>query len=88
MLITFQSHLESKIKLYILPTCINICSFQNKVYQLIYLLYSNRSAVHYLHSTVLAFTFMPSRFEAHGSSFITCWDTSHTRKLTFEAAKT
>ena len=66
MLVTFKSHLGSKVKLHVTV----ILSFQNKVFSVnTSFLFNN--AVHSLHRTVLSLAITPSRFEAHGSS-VTC----------------
>ena len=67
MLVTFKSHLGSKVKLRVTV----ILSFQNKVFSVnTSFLFNN--GVHSLHRTVLSLAFTPSRFEAHGSSYIMC----------------
>ena len=66
MLLTFKSHLGSKVKLRVTV----ILSFQNKVFSVnTSFLFNN--AVHSLQRTVLSLAFTPSRFEAHGSSYST-----------------
>ena len=69
MLVTFQSHQGSKVKLQAtIHYLYNYALSRIKFFQLLHpcLLYNN--AVHSLHTSVLSFAFMPSRFEAHGSS--------------------
>ena len=64
MLVTFKSHLGSKVKLRVTV----ILSFQNKDFS-VNTSFPFNNAVHSLHRTVLSLAFTPSRFEAHGSSF-------------------
>ena len=68
MLVTLQSHLGSKVKLRV-TVILSLCSFQNKVFS-VNTSFLNISAVHSVHSTVFSLAFTPSRFEAHGSSYL------------------
>ena len=78
MLLTFKSHLGSKVKLRVTV----ILSFQNKVFSVnTSFLFNN--AVHSLHRTVLSLAFTPSRFKAHGSSYMHVMVSQSIQVLTF-----
>ena len=73
MLVTFQSHQGSKVKLQAtIHYLYNYALSRIKFFSIIasFLLYNN--AVHSLHTSVLSLAFTPSRFEAHGSSLKHC----------------
>ena len=70
MLVTFQSHQGSKVKLqatihYLYNYALSRIKFFISIISF-FLLYNN--AVHSLHTSVLSIATTPSRFEAHGSS--------------------